>query len=131
MPVTSSDMTHHTLTNGSPKLLTSCPKLLYFQSHCLCSDVTSCPAQTHLCSVLSSGLASSLTDLYSAHLEEDRTYLPSFPPTSSSSSPLAPPPSSRPRPQEPHAAFRAPSGRYLSRSIPVSPSAAATTCSSS
>lgn len=71
-----------------------------------------------LSSTRSSGLTSSLTDLYSAHLEEDRSYLASFPPTSSSFSPLAPPPSSRPRPQEPHAAFRAPSGRYLSRSIP-------------
>ncbi|XP_075901363.1 dual specificity protein phosphatase CDC14AB isoform X3 [Nelusetta ayraudi] len=63
----------------------------------------------------SSGLASSLTDLYSAHLEEDRTYLAPFPPAFT---PLASSASSRSRPQEPRAAFRAPSGRNLSRSIP-------------
>lgn len=80
------------------------------------------PFPTHLCSDLSSGLASSLNDLYSTQLEEDPTYLASFPPDSSSSSPLAPPASSRPRPQEYHSAFRASSGRYLSRSIPVSSS---------
>lgn len=128
---------------------------------------------TPLWSVLSSRLASSLTDLYSADMEEDKNspYSPFLPPSSvslSPSSPLALPPpcnyasgphsiqhevnnnnstvyggsvapptgkgssfilSSRPGPQDfsqfrgqgTYAALKGPSGRYLSRSIPVSP----------
>lgn len=126
---------------------------------------------TPLWSVLSSRLASSLTDLYSADVEEDKNspYSPFLPPSSVSltpSSSLAPPPpcnyangprsvqhevnnnstvyggsvapptgkgssfilSSRPGPQDfgqfrgqgTYAALKGPSGRYLSRSIPVS-----------
>lgn len=125
----------------------------------------------HLSSALSSRLASSLSDLYAADVEENRktsyTSLPS-PSSSSSSMSLNPSPSSmspsslsrygnsprnmqhevnnnsgpyggptapptgkgfvRPGPQDlnyrgpgSHSAMKGPSGRYLSRSIPVSP----------